>query len=207
MKDSPPVVYLVDDEPSVLKALSRLLRSADLAAQTYASPHLFLQEYDPDAPGCLVLDLSMPGLSGLQLQHELAKRGSSLPIIFLSGHGDVHSGVQAMRDGAVDFLTKPASDNDLLKAIHRALDRDKATRQHDAQIKQIHQRLEKLTPREHDVLTHIVAGKQNKQIALELGTVEKTIKVHRARILEKTAVSSVAELVRLTEKVGIKPAS
>ncbi len=206
MKLSPPIVYLVDDEPAVLKALSRLMRSADLSARTFNSPRDFLEEHDPAAHGCVVLDLAMPHLNGLQLQQELAQRGSLLPVIFLTGHGDVHTGVKAMRDGAVDFLTKPVSDTDLLAAIRQALDRNRNTLQLNASLAQIRQRLAKLTPREREVMIHVVAGKQNKQIACDLGTVEKTIKVHRARIMEKVKAQSIAELVRLTEKAGIKPA-
>lgn len=206
MKSASPIVYLVDDEPAVLKALSRLMRSADLLAQTFNSPRDFLEEHNPEVHGCVVLDLAMPGLNGLQLQEELIQRGSLLPIIFLTGHGDVHTGVKAMRDGAVDFLTKPVSDNDLLAAIHRALERNRNIMQLNAARAQILERLAKLTPREHEVMIHVVAGKQNKQIASDLGTVEKTIKVHRARIMEKVQVESIADLVRLTEKAGIVPA-
>lgn len=206
MKSASPIVYLVDDEPAVLKALSRLMRSADLLAQTFNSPRDFLEEHNPEVHGCVVLDLAMPGLNGLQLQEELIQRGSLLPIIFLTGHGDVHTGVKAMRDGAVDFLTKPVSDNDLLAAIHRALERNRNIMQLNAARAQILERLAKLTPREHEVMIHVVAGKQNKQIASDLGTVEKTIKVHRARIMEKVQVESIADLVRLTEKAGIAPA-
>lgn len=206
MKSASPIVYLVDDEPAVLKALSRLMRSADLLAQTFNSPRDFLEEHNPEVHGCVVLDLAMPGFNGLQLQEELIQRGSLLPIIFLTGHGDVHTGVKAMRDGAVDFLTKPVSDNDLLAAIHRALERNRNIMQLNAARAQILERLAKLTPREHEVMIHVVAGKQNKQIASDLGTVEKTIKVHRARIMEKVQVESIADLVRLTEKAGIVPA-
>lgn len=206
MKSASPIVYLVDDEPAVLKALSRLMRSADLLAQTFNSPRDFLEEHNPEVHGCVVLDLAMPGFNGLQLQEELIQRGSLLPIIFLTGHGDVHTGVKAMRDGAVDFLTKPVSDNDLLAAIHRALERNRNIMQLNAARAQILERLAKLTPREHEVMIHVVAGKQNKQIASDLGTVEKTIKVHRARIMEKVQVESIADLVRLTEKAGIAPA-
>jgi len=201
-----PTVFLVDDEASVLKALSRLIRSAGLNVETFRSPQEFLQHHDPDAPGCLVLDVSMPGLNGLDLQQALAAKGTELPIIFLTGRGDIPTSVQAMKQGAVDFLTKPVNDEDLLSAIRAGIDRDTANRQARAERLKIQQQLESLTPREREVLAHIISGKLNKQVAADLGIVEKTIKVHRARVMKKMQVKSLAELVRVAEHAGIRPA-
>ena len=201
-----PTVFLVDDEASVLKALSRLLRSAGLNTETFRSPEEFLQHYDTHAPGCLVLDVAMPGLNGLDLQRALADKGSELPIIFLTARGDIPMSVQAMKQGAVDFLTKPANDEDLLAAIRAAIDKDRASRRAGAERSRIQQQLARLTPREREVLHHIIAGKLNKQVAADLGIVEKTIKVHRARVMKKMNVRSLAELVRVAEHAGIKPA-
>ena len=201
-----PTVFLVDDEASVLKALARLLRSAGLNVETFRSPQEFLEHHDPHAPGCLLLDVAMPGLTGLDLQRALAAKGTELPIIFLTGRGDIPMSVQAMKQGAVDFLTKPANDEDLLAAIRTAIDKDRASRQAGAERSRIQQQLAMLTPREREVLHHIIAGKLNKQVAAELGIVEKTIKVHRARVMKKMNVRSLAELVRVAEHAGIKPA-
>ena len=198
-----PTVFVVDDDPAVLKSLSRLLRSARLDVATFSSPRQYLEQHDPCAPGCLVLDLAMPGLNGLELQKTLAAKSSALPIIFLTGHGDIPMSVQAMKRGALDFLTKPVNDDDLLRAIHLAIEKDRLLRQTRAEVAEIEQRLATLTPREREVLEHVISGQLNKQTAAELGTVEKTIKVHRARVMEKMKVQSVAELVRLAERVGI----
>jgi FixJ family two-component response regulator len=200
---SQPTVFIVDDDAAVLKGLSRLLRSARLNVLAFGSSAEFLERHDPQAPGCLVLDLAMPGLNGLELQAALATKGSTIPIIFLTGHGDIPTSVQAMKRGALDFLTKPVNDADLLKAIHAAIEQDRRARQVRAERDDIQARLDSLTPRERDVLAHVVAGHLNKQTAADLGTVEKTIKIHRARVMEKMKVDSVAELVRLAEKVGI----
>lgn len=201
-----PTVFLVDDEASVLKALSRLLRSAGLNVETFGSPQEFLQHHDPHAHGCLVLDVAMPGLNGLDLQRALAAKGTELPIIFLTGRGDIQMSVEAMKQGAVDFLTKPTNDEDLLAAIRAGIDKDRANRQAGTERTRILQQLATLTSREREVLHHIIAGKLNKQVAAELGIVEKTIKVHRARVMKKMNVRSVAELVRVTERAGIRPA-
>lgn len=201
-----PTVFLVDDEASVLRALARLLRSAGLNTQAFRSPEEFLQHYDPHAPGCLVLDVAMPGLNGLDLQQALADKGTELPIIFLTGRGDIPMSVQAMKQGAVDFLTKPANDENLLAAIRAAIDKDRASRRAGVERSRIQQQLAMLTPREREVLHHIIAGKLNKQVAADLGIVEKTIKVHRARVMKKMNVRSLAELVRVAEHAGIKPA-
>jgi FixJ family two-component response regulator len=199
---SAPTVFVVDDDPAVLKGLSRLLRAAGLDVATFGSPQEFL-EHDPQAPGCLILDVSMPDLNGPELQEALLKKGSTLPIIFLTGHGDVPTSVQAMKRGALDFLTKPVNDEDLLNAIQVAIEKDRIGRQASAEIDDILQRLATLTPRERKVLTHVVSGQLNKQIAYDLGTGEKTIKVHRARVMEKMKAQSLAELVRLAQRVGI----
>jgi FixJ family two-component response regulator len=206
MSDSAPIVFVVDDDPAVLKSLARLLRSAHLSVATFDSPQAFLEAHDPRAPGCLLLDVSMPGLNGLELQKALAAKGSATPIVFLTGRGDVPTSVQAMKHGALDFLTKPVNDDDLIAALQSAIDRDRITRSARAEVDDILQRLATLTPREREVLQHVISGHLNKQTAADLGTVEKTIKVHRARVMEKMKVQSVAELVRLTEKAQIAPA-
>ena len=202
-----PTVFIVDDDPSVLKGLSRLLRSAKLNPVTFASPHEFLDRYDPHTSGCLVLDVAMPGLDGLKLQQALIAKGSEIPIIFLTGHGDIPMSVRAMKHGAIDFLTKPVNDEDLLKAIRIAIETDRVNRKTRAEINNIRHRLATLTPREREVLEHVLTGELNKQIAGDLGIVEKTIKVHRGRVMEKMGVTSVAELVHLCEVAGVKPAT
>jgi FixJ family two-component response regulator len=196
-------VFIVDDDPAVLTSLSRLLRSAGLTVESFGSPQEFLDQHNPHAPGCLVLDVAMPGLNGLELQEALTKQGSAIPIIFLTGYGTVPDSVKAMKGGALDFLSKPVDEKDLLAAIHLAIEKDGLARQARAEIDEIQERLKSLTPREHEVMTHVVSGQLNKQIAFDLGTVEKTIKVHRARVMEKMKANSVAELVHLCERVGI----
>jgi len=202
MNEISPRVFVVDDDPAVLKGLSRVLRSAGLEVATFNSPCEFLEQHDPHAPGCLLLDVAMPGLNGLELQVSLTAEGSAIPIIFLTGRGDIPMSVQAMKAGALDFLTKPVHDEDLLKAVHAALEKDRIGRERRAELDEIQERLATLTPREREVLNHVVSGQPNKQIANDLGTVEQTIKVHRARVMEKMKVNSVAELVRLTEHLG-----
>jgi FixJ family two-component response regulator len=199
-----PTVFVVDDDASVLRSLKRLLVAAGLNVAAFDSPQAFLERYDPDLAGCLVLDVAMPGLNGMELQQTLAARGSVLPIIFLTGHGDIPTSVQAMKRGAVDFLTKPVLDDDLLAAIRQAFEKGQALREARAELADIERRLAMLTPREREVLAHIVSGRLNKQVAADLGTVEKTIKVHRARVMEKMHVRSLAELVRLAERAGVK---
>ncbi|MET0378044.1 MAG: response regulator [Spongiibacteraceae bacterium] len=198
-----PKVIVIDDDPSVRNAIERLLRSARLNVLTHASAQEYLEQNDPSIPGCLVLDMAMPGLNGLDLQDALAARGNAPPIIFLTGHATVPDSVQAMKHGAVEFLTKPVDESLLLDAIHNAIAKDGADRLKRAEQASIAQRLAALTPREAQVLAHVVAGKLNKQIADELGIVEKTIKVHRARVMEKMQVRSLAELVTLTAQAGI----
>jgi FixJ family two-component response regulator len=200
-------VFVVDDDAAVRKAVSRLLRSASLAVAAFASPREFLAQYDPGTPGCLVLDIAMPGFNGLQLQTQLGEKGSILPIIFLTGHGDVPKSVQALKQGAVDFLTKPVNAKNLLPAIRAAIERDACARQGQAKLSEICARLDTLTPREREVLEHVVAGKLNKQIAGDLGVTESTIKMHRARVMAKMKVQAVANLVRLAELCGIRGSS
>lgn len=195
-------VFVVDDEESVRKALARLLRSAGFHTVVFGSAEEFLQARIPDTPGCLVLDLAMPGVNGLELQQALAERDTGWPIIFLTGRADVPTSVQAMKRGASDFLTKPVNDEDLLAAVRTAIDRHRTAREVRGWVDEIRRRLATLTPREREVLIHVVSGKLNKQVAAELGTVEKTIKVHRARVMEKMQAQSLADLVRMVERAG-----
>jgi FixJ family two-component response regulator len=201
-----PIVYAVDDDPAVLKATSRLLRSDGWTVVTFSSPREFLEQLRPETPGCAILDLSMPELSGLDLQRAMEARGCALPILFLTGKADVPSTVQAMKRGAADFLTKPVEADELLAAVRRAVETDAASRKEGAEIATIRARLDTLTPREHQVLERVVSGSLNKQIAADLGTVEKTVKVHRGRVMEKMQAASLADLVRLAQRVGIRPA-
>ena len=198
-------VFLIDDDPGVLKSLTRLLQTAGYKTKAFSSSEAFLEEHDPSVPGCAVLDLTMPGLDGLELQQELAGKATSRPIVFLTGHGNVPVSVRAMKAGAVDFLLKPVKRDDLLEAVGRAATLDKVARRTDEERRAIYALLEKLTPRETEVLTHVIAGRLNKQIAANLGTVEKTIKVHRSRMMAKMGVRTVAALVRLTQKVSLQP--
>ncbi len=199
-----PTVFVIDDDAAVRKAVSRLLRSAGIAVAVFASPSEFLAQYDPDMPGCLVLDLAMPDINGLQLQTTLGKKGCTLPIIFLTGHGDVSKSVQAMKQGAFDFFSKPVKEKDLLPAVRAAIERNAVARREQAQLSEICARLDTLTPREREVLEHVVAGKLNKQIASDLGITEATVKMHRARVMTKMKVQGIADLVRLAEICGIR---
>ena len=205
MMSSPlgPTVFVVDDYAPGRRSISRLLQAAGFAVTAFASAEEFLAQYDPQTSGCLVLDLAMPAVSGLELQGILADRGSLLPIIFLTAYGDIPKSVQAMKLGASDFLTKPVNDEDLLAAVRVAIEKDRALRREQAELSEIRARLATLTPREREVLEYVVAGKLNKQIAGELGTVEQTVKIHRAHVMQKMRVQSVAELVRMTERCGI----
>jgi FixJ family two-component response regulator len=196
-------VFLVDDDQRVLKALSRLLRAKGYDAQPFASAQEFLDRDDLEVPSCAVFDVSMPCLDGLALQKALTDRGSQRPIIFLTGASDVPASVRAMKAGAIDFLTKPVKEGDLLSAIARAEDVDCRNRQTQGERAVINAKLTTLTPREREVLSHVVTGRLNKQIAADLGTVEKTIKVHRGRMMAKLGVRTVVDLVRLAEKAGI----
>jgi FixJ family two-component response regulator len=189
----------------VRKALTRLMRSAGHNVQPFASALDFLEHWRATdrAPACLVLDISMPGLSGLELQRELLVENTRIPIVFITGHGDIPMSVRAMKDGAVDFLPKPVKDKDLLRAVEQALARAERLHAETLELQEIQRRLDSLTPREREVMNLVVRGLLNKQIAFELGTVEKTVKVHRARVMEKLAVQSLAELVRLAERAGV----
>lgn len=198
-------VYLVDDDPSVLRGLTRLMRSAGLVPVAFDSGAKFLAHTVPDEPSCLILDMTMPGLNGLALQKTLVERGSTLPVLFLTGQGTIPSTVQAMKGGAVDFLTKPVDDADLLRAVSGAVARHAALLAERRELDALRARFATLTPREREVMERIISGALNKQVADDLGTVEKTIKVHRARVMEKMGVHSVAELVRLAGQAGIEP--
>lgn len=203
MTRATPTIFVVDDDRAVCTALARLLRAEGFEAAAFDTPEAFLEDHDPSALGCVLLDLSMPGLDGLELQQALAERGSTLPIIFLSGHGDIRSSVRAMKQGAVDFLTKPVNDADLIGAVRVAVDRCERFLNARRQQDKVQHLLDTLTPRERQVLGHIVSGKLNKQVAAELGTVEKTIKVHRARVMMKMGAKSLADLVRIAQGAGI----
>jgi RNA polymerase sigma factor (sigma-70 family) len=203
MVEQQPTVFVVDDDESVRRSLERLVRSVGLNVETFATAREFLSADRPNWPVCLVLDVRMPGMSGLDLQEELIAAGYSMPVIFLTGHGDIPMSVRAMKAGAVDFLQKPFSDQDLLDAIHRAIDQDTRARQERTEVSEIQRRVDSLTPREREVLALVVQGRLNKQIAYELGLSEKTVKAHRARVMEKMQADSLAHLVRLADKVGI----
>jgi FixJ family two-component response regulator len=194
------VVYVVDDDPAIRTALGRLLQTADLASETFPSATAFLAHPISDRPACLVLDLRLPGSSGLELQQALREGGRDLPIIFITGHGDVSSTVRAMKGGAVDFLQKPFNDTDLLDCIECALAHSVQHRAEQATRQEVQLRLDQLTKREHQVMLQVITGKLNKQIAAELGISEKTIKVHRGRVMQKMRVDSVVELARLVER-------
>ncbi len=198
-------VFLVDDDASVRRALARLIKSADHQVQTFSSAREFLDSglQNKGAPACLVLDVRLPGLSGLDLQQELLARNLNLPIIFITGHGDIPMSVKAMKAGAVDFLPKPIKDTDLLRSVEQAIARATREQAERYELEDIHSRVQTLTPREREVMALVVKGLLNKQIAFELGTVEKTIKVHRARVMDKMEVQSLADLVRVAERAGI----
>ena len=203
MSDRAPVVYLVDDDPDVLKALERLLLSIDLTVQAFESPERFLQSLDSTRTGCLVVDLAMPGLNGLELQEELERRASLLPIVFLTGRGDIAASVRAMKHGAVDFLTKPVDDATLIGVVQDALVKGQGLWQARDERVRMEARLATLTARERQVLEHVVAGRLNKQIAAALGIAEKTVKFHRGNLMRKMGVRSVAELVKLAQRAGV----
>ena len=196
-------VFVIDDDASVRDALKSLIRSVGLEVELFGSTQEFLGRAQPDAPACLVLDVRLPGKSGLEFQRDLAEAGVRVPIIFITAHGDIPMSVRAMKAGAVEFLTKPFRDQDLLDAIQVALDRDQARYQRDMEVAALRKRLASLTPREREVLPLVVAGLPNKQIAAELGTSETTVKVHRSQLMRKMAADSVADLVRMAEKIGI----
>ncbi|MGH7340138.1 MAG: response regulator transcription factor [Candidatus Rokuibacteriota bacterium] len=199
-----PIVFVIDDDDSVRRSLERLLRSVDLDVETFASAQDFLRKPLPDRPSCVVLDLRLPGPSGLELQESLIRAGHDVPIVFISGHADVPSSVRAIKAGAVDFLQKPFSDQALLDIIHGGLRRDRERRRDRAEVGGIRARFDTLTPRERDVLGLVIQGRLNKQIAGELGISEKTVKFHRGRVMDKTQAGSVAELVRQADRLGLR---
>jgi FixJ family two-component response regulator len=197
------IVFVVDDDPSFRRSVERLLRMAGLVVQAFASAEEFLQSSRPDVPGCLVTDVRMPGLNGLDLQSELARAGCQIPVIFITGHGDVPTSVRAMKAGATEFLTKPFCEQEFLHAVNEALQRDRESRERQARLAELHYRYQSLTPRECEVLKYVVAGMLNKQVAARLTTSEKTIKFHRANIMHKMRAGSLAELVRLAGSLGL----
>jgi FixJ family two-component response regulator len=206
VKQPDSIVYVVDDDSSVREAIKSLIRSVGLRVETFGTAQEFLKSARPDAPGCVVLDVRLPGLSGLDLQRELAANGINLPVIFITGHGDIPMSVRAMKAGALEFLTKPFRDQDLLDAILQALERDLSARQQRSETAELRERFDSLTAREREVMGLVVSGLLNKQIAGELGTSEVTIKIHRSQVMKKMGAGSLAELVRMTEKLGIPAA-
>jgi RNA polymerase sigma factor (sigma-70 family) len=203
MTEVPPIVFVVDDDPSVRRAIKRLIESEGLQVELFGSAQEFLRSKRPDAPSCLVLDIRLPGISGLDFQRQLAEADIHIPIIFITGHGDIPMSVRAMKAGAVEFLTKPFRDEDLMDAIQLALERDRTRRQQESEIRALRERFDSLTPREQDILRLVVSGRLNKQIAGELGTSEITIKVHRARVMRKMQAESLAALVRMAGRLDL----
>jgi RNA polymerase sigma factor (sigma-70 family) len=197
----PPVVFVVDDDPSVRSSLKFLISSVGLQVESFDSADALLQRKLPDAPSCLVLDVRLRGLSGLDFQRELAARNCHIPIIFITGHGDIPMSVRAMKAGAVEFLTKPFRDQDLLDAVRIALEKDRERREREKEVSDLKERFNSLTPREQKVVSMVVSGMLNKQIADQLGTAENTVKVHRSRAMEKMHAQSVAELVKMIDKL------
>jgi FixJ family two-component response regulator len=203
-RESDAVIAIVDDDPSVREGLSSLIRSAGLQIKTFASAQEFLARPDAEAPSCLVLDLQLPGLSGLDLQKRMTEVGLEIPIVFLTGHGNIPASVQAMKAGAVEFLTKPFDEQDLLQAIHEAIERDRQNRQQYAEMRELQSRYESLTAREQEVMQQVVSGLLNKQIAAELNIAEYTVKIHRGRVMRKMHAESLADLVRMAENLQIR---
>ena len=203
MSETDGLVFIVDDDASMRESLKNLIRSVGLRVEAFTSAQEFLRSKRPDVPGCLVLDVRLKGLSGLDLQKRIAEADMEIPIIFISGHGDIPMTVQAMKAGAVEFLTKPFRDQDLLDAIQQALERDRTARKQREEIQDLRRRFDLLTQREREVMALVVTGLLNKQIAGELGTSETTVKIHRHQVMEKMAANSLAELVRMSDRLGI----
>jgi FixJ family two-component response regulator len=203
MTEQPPIVFVVDADLSIRDALRSLIGSVGLRVEFFSSPLEFLQAKRPEAPSCLVLDVRLPGKSGLDFQRELAEGNIPIPIIFVTSHGDILMAVRAMKAGAIDFLTKPFRDQDLVDAVQVGLERDRARRQRQAETTMLRERLELLTPRERAVLRLVVSGLLNKQVAAEIGTTEATVKVHRSQLMKKMGARSMPDLVRMAEKIGI----
>ena len=205
MAVEPPIVYVVDDDPSIREALSALIRSMGTAVETFASAEEFLQRNRPDVPSCLLLDVQLPGSSGLDLPSKLAELNESMPVIFITGHGTIPMSVRAIKEGAVEFLTKPFQEAELISALEQALERDAASRHERAELVELRNLWERLTPREREVLALVVKGRLNKQIARELGAAEQTIKVHRGRVMQKLEARSVPDLVHFMERIAGQP--
>jgi FixJ family two-component response regulator len=203
MNQPPSIVFVIDDDDSVRRALGRLIRSIGLQVELFGSPQEFLQMPRPDMPSCMILDVRLPGISGLDFQRQLAESKIHIPLIFITGHGDIPMTVRAMKAGAVEFLSKPFNDQDLIDAIHVGLERDRVRRQQEAEIAAVRERLESLTPREREVFPRVISGLLNKQIAAEIGATEATVKVHRSQLMRKMGAESVADLVRMAGRIGI----
>ena len=203
MQESAPIIALVDDDPSVRRGLERLIRSMGWKAETFASAQEFLDRVGVEAPSCVVLDLQLPGLTGLELQKQMAEVGLETPIVFLTGHGNIPATVQAMKAGAIEFLTKPVEEQELLKAIQEAIERDRRTRQQRADMSDLRDRYDSLTAREQEVMQQVVSGLLNKQIAAELKITEDTVKFHRGHIMRKMRADSLADLVRMAQNLRI----
>ena len=203
MPEVPAVVFVIDDDPSMRGALEDLIGSVGLQVRPFASPQDFLQSKLPDAPSCLVLDVRLPGMSGLAFQKEFARLGITLPVIFITGHGDIPMSVRAMKAGAVEFLTKPFHDQDLLDAIHIAIERDRERRREAVLVAELRERYATLTERERQIMTLVVVGRANKQVAAELNLSEMTVKVHRGQVMRKMHAGSLPELVRMADRLGV----